>query len=484
MPPRIDLIHVLAVASEVFPLVKTGGLADVVGALPEALAHEKVAVHTLIPGYRSVMADFAGAQAVLDYASLFGGPARIRSARVHGLDLLVLDAPHLFDRDGGPYADWRGLDFADNAFRFAALCRAGADIAWGKAKSFVPDLVHCHDWQAGLLPAYLHFAAQAAPPTVMTVHNMAFQGQFGVTCDSLGLPWHAWSIEGVESYGRVGYLKAGLQLADRITTVSPTYAEEIRTPGGGMGLDGLLRYRAHALSGILNGIDDRVWNPAADPHLPAPFDARRRAAREASRTALRAHFGIASGGPLFGMVSRLTWQKGVDLVLENLPVLLGTGAHLVALGSGDPAFERALAEAARQHRGRVGVHVGYDEALAHLVQGGADAMLVPSRFEPCGLTQMCALRYGALPVVSRVGGLADTVHDAGDPARPSSEATGISFTPVDTRGLADAIARTVALWSAPAKWKRIQARAMEVDVSWKASAKRYAELFRALSGKR
>ena len=464
--------------------MKTGGLADVVGALPAALAHEKVAVRTLIPGYRSVMPDFAGAAVVLEYGSLFGGPARIRAARVHGLDLLVLDAPHLFDRDGGPYADWRGQDFGDNAFRFAALCRAGADIAWGKVQGFVPDAVHCHDWQAGLLPAYLRFAAQPAPPTVTTVHNMAFQGQFAVSCDSLGLPWHAYTIEGVESYGRVGYLKAGLQLADRITTVSPTYAEEIKAPDGGMGLDGLLRYRAHALSGILNGIDDGAWNPGADAYLPAPFDVKHRAAREASRVALRAHFGIASGGPLFGMVSRLTWQKGVDLVLENLPALLGAGAHLAVLGSGDPAFERALAEAARQHRGRVAVHVGYDEALAHLVQAGSDAMLVPSRFEPCGLTQMCALRYGALPVVSRVGGLADTVVDAGDPQHVSGDATGVSFLPVDAGGLADAIGRTVALWSVPSKWKRIQARAMAVDVSWKASARQYAELFRGMSRKR
>ncbi len=440
-------------------------------------------MRTLIPGYRSVMAECAGAAAVLDYASLFGGPARLRAARVQGLDLLVLDAPHLFDRDGGPYADWRGQDFADNAFRFAALCRAGADVAWGKLSGFVPDVVHCHDWQAGLVPAYLHYAAQPAPPTVMTVHNMAFQGQFAVTCESLGLPWHAWSIDGVESYGRVGYLKAGLQLAHRITTVSPTYAQEIRTADGGMGLDGLLRYRADVLCGILNGIDDRVWNPAADPLLPAPFDVKHRAARDASRDALRAHFAIASGGPLFGMVSRLTWQKGVDLVIENLAALLAAGGHLVVLGSGDPAFERALAEAARVHRGRVGVHVGYDEGLAHLVQAGSDAMLVPSRFEPCGLTQMCALRYGALPVVSRVGGLADTVADAGDPVHPSRNATGISFMPVDQGGLAEAIGRTIALWRTPAAWKRIQSRAMGVDVSWNASARRYAELFRSVCGK-
>jgi starch synthase len=461
--------------------VKTGGLADVAGALPNALAREKVQVRTLIPGYRAVMAEFATAKVVLEYASLFGGPARIRSATVRGLDLFVLDAPHLYDRDGGPYADRRGIDFGDNAFRFGALCRAGADIALGQVGDFVPDVVHCHDWQAGLTPAYLHYAGRPRPRTVVTVHNMAFQGQFPVTCDSLGLPWHAWSIEGVEYYGSIGYLKAGLQLADRITTVSPTYAEEIKTPEGGMGLDGLLRHRASVLRGIRNGIDDHAWNPADDAHLPAPFDARHRVARGASRDALRTHFGIAQAGMLFGIVSRLTWQKGVDLVLDCIPSVLSGGAHLAVLGSGDAALERAFHEAARSHRGRIAVHVGYDESLAHLMQAGSDAMLVPSRFEPCGLTQMCALRYGALPVVSRVGGLADTVVDATAEAVAARTATGISFLPVTEDGLASAIKRTLALWSDQPRWKRVQARAMTVDVSWKEPAREYAALYREIT---
>jgi len=464
--------------------VKTGGLADVAGALPTALAREKVLVRTLIPGYRAVMAGFAKARTVREYASLFGGPARIRAATVHGLDFFVLDAPHLFDREGGPYADRRGQDFPDNAFRFAALCRAGADIALGDAGDFVPDVVHCHDWQAGLTPAYLHYAGVPRPRTVMTVHNMAFQGQFGVTCDSLGLPWHAWSIDGVEYYGSIGYLKAGLQLSDRITTVSPTYAEEIKTPEGGMGLDGLLRHRAHALRGIRNGIDDDAWNPADDPHLPAAYDAKHRVARGASRDALRTHFGIAQSGLLFGIVSRLTWQKGVDLVLDCIPEILAGGAHLAVLGSGDAALERAFHDAARAHRGRIAVHVGYDESLAHLMQAGSDAMLVPSRFEPCGLTQMCALRYGALPVVSRVGGLADTVVDATEAAMAARTATGVSFLPVTEDGLASAVKRTLALWSDQPRWKRVQSRAMTVDVSWKEPAREYAALYKELDASR
>jgi starch synthase len=316
----------------------------------------------------------------------------------------------------------------------------------------------------------------------MTVHNLAFQGQFPAgLLGALGLPPQAWSIDGVEYYGGIGYLKAGLQLSDCITTVSPTYAHEIQTPEGGMGLDGLLRHRADVLRGIRNGIDDHAWNPADDPHLPAAFDAKHRVPRGASREALRTHFGIAKAGMLFGIVSRLTWQKGVDLVLDCIPTILDGGAHLAVLGSGDAAFERAFHDAARAHRGRVAVHVGYDEGLAHLMQAGSDAMLVPSRFEPCGLTQMCALRYGALPVVSRVGGLADTVADATEEAVAARTATGISFLPVTEDGLASAIRRTLALWSDQPKWKRVQARAMTVDVSWKEPAREYAALFRELT---
>jgi len=295
------------------------------------------------------------------------------------------------------------------------------------------------------------------------------------------LPWHAWSIDGVEYHGSIGYLKAGLQFSDRITTVSPTYAEEIKTPDGGMGLDGLLRHRAHALRGIRNGIDDHAWNPGDDPHLPAAFDAKHRVARGASRDALRTHFGIAQAGLLFGIVSRLTWQKGVDLVLDCIPAMMEGGAHLAVLGTGDASLQRAFVDAARSHRGRVAVHVGYDEGLAHLMQAGSDAMLVPSRFEPCGLTQMCALRYGALPVVSRVGGLADTVVDATDEAVATRTATGVSFLPVTEEGLASAIKRTLALWSDQPRWKRVQARAMTVDVSWKEPAREYAALYREIT---
>jgi starch synthase len=476
-PEPLAELRVLSVASEAFPLVKTGGLGDVVGALPAALAPEGVTARTLIPGYPEVMAAVGDAPVVHAYPRLFGGGARVRAAEAGGLDALVVDAPHLYLRAGNPYAH------ADNALRFAALSRVAADIGRGAIADFMPDVVHAHDWQAGLAPAYLHYGGGARPGTVMTVHNLAFQGQFpGVTCDDVGLPWHAWSIDGVESYGSIGYLKAGLQLADRITTVSPTYAAEIRTPEGGMGLDGLLRHRAHVLSGILNGIDDAVWNPSTDPYLAAHYDAAHRAPRAANRDALRARMGLDATpeAPLFALVSRFSWQKGIDLVIAALPVIVNGGGQLAVLGTGDGHLQSAFADAARAYPGRVSVHIGYDESLAHLLQAGADAVLVPSRFEPCGLTQMCALRYGALPVVSHVGGLADTVVDANDAAIAAGVATGLQFSPVTSEQLAFALGRALALWKDQATWRRLQARAMAADVSWRHSAQQYARLYREL----
>jgi starch synthase len=480
-------LRVLSVAAEAFPLIKTGGLADVVGALPAALAPERVTVRTLLPGYPAVMAALSGAPLVHSFADLHGGSARVLAAHLSDSDWFVLEAPHLYARDGGPYADARGHMWGDNAFRFAALARAAAAIGHGAVADFVPDVVHAHDWQAGLAPAYLHYAGRPRPGTLMTVHNLSFQGAFsGALLDALGLPRHAYAIDGVEYYGSIGYLKAGLQLADRITTVSPTYAAEIQTPEGGMAMDGLLRYRARDLTGILNGVDDTLWNPATDVHLAAHFDARHRTARAGNRKALAARMGLddTPDALLFGVVSRLSWQKGMDLVLYALPRLLAGGAQLVLLGSGDPHLESAFEDAARRNPGRVAAHIGYAEDLAHLIQAGANAILVPSRFEPCGLTQLCALRYGALPVVARVGGLADTVVDANEFATAAGVGTGIQFAPVNGEQLGFAIERTLALWKNPVRWRRLQARAMATDVGWRQSAKRYANLYRELVASR
>jgi starch synthase len=483
-------VEVLAVASEIFPLIKTGGLADVVGALPAALAHEDVHVRTLIPGYPAVLAALDGAKPVHATANLFAGRAQLLAARAAGLDLLVLDAPHLFARFGNPYVDANGRDWPDNALRFAALARVGADIGGGLLDAWAPDVVHAHDWQAGLTPAYLRYAPASRrrsgtvmPGTVMSVHNMAFQGRFPASLlATLGLPEESFAIEGVEYYGDISYLKAGLHYADRITTVSPTYATEIRTPADGMGLDGVLRARAGVLSGILNGIDTDIWNPETDPHIAAPFSAASIDARAANKTALQTVLGLDpdAAAPLFGVVSRQSWQKGLDILLEVLPTLLAQGGQLALLGTGDAAIEAGFRAAAAANPRRIGCVIGYDEALAHRIQAGADALLVPSRFEPCGLTQLCALRYGNVPVVARVGGLADTVIDASPMALAAGAATGVQFAPVTADMLRAALQRTVALYRQPALWRQLQLNGMATDVSWRDPARRYAALFRAL----
>lgn len=476
-------LRLLSVASEVFPLVKTGGLADVVGALPAALAEEAVAARTLVPGYPAVLGAIHDADTVCDLSGLFGAGARIVAATAAGLDLLVLDAPQFFDRPGGPYAQPDGGDWPDNGVRFGALARAAALVARGGIDGYRPDVVHCHDWQAGLVPAYLHFSDQPAPPSVATIHNIAFQGQMPPEIlGALALPLEAYGVEGVEYYGSIGYLKSAVRLADRVTTVSPTYAREIRTAEFGMGLEGLIQARGRDVSGILNGIDMTVWNPSTDATLAARFGKSTLGRRAPNKPALLARFGLdpESRRPLFAVVSRLTWQKGLDLLAEALPTLLALDADLVMLGSGDPALEEAFRAAAERHPDRIGVRLGYDEDLAHQIQAGADAILIPSRFEPCGLTQLCALRYGAIPVAARVGGLSDTIIDTNEMARQAGIGTGVLFSPVGREPFEQALARTCELFAMPDVWRRMQSNALRTDVGWGAPARAYADLYRTL----
>jgi starch synthase len=477
------MIKVLSVASEVFPLVKTGGLADVVGALPGALRAHEVSSRVLVPGYPAIMAALKTAETIHTYANLFGGPASLVTAKAAGMALIALDAPHLFNRPGNPYLGPDGRDWPDNAARFAALCRAAADFGEGRIAAFAPDIVHCHDWQAALAPAYLAFAEGRRAASVLTVHNLAFQGTFpSAVFDSLGLPPTAFAIDGIEYYGGIGFLKGGLQLADAITTVSPTYAGEICTPAGGMGLDGLLRGRRSVLTGILNGVDIDVWNPGEDPHLTSRYGAATLSRRTQNRRSVEAEFNLASSesGPLFCVVSRLTWQKGMDVLGGCIDDFVAHGARLAVLGSGDAALEGMFRAAAARHPGRVGVVTAYDERLSHLLQGGSDAILVPSRFEPCGLTQFYGLRYGCVPVVARVGGLADSIVDANDAALTAGAATGLQFLPVDTPTLGAAIERAITLYTDRGTWTRIQKRGMKADVSWTRSAGRYAALYNDL----
>ncbi len=479
----MSALRVLSVASEIFPLVKTGGLADVAGALPRALASEDVDMRSLVPAYPMIRGKLADVTVAREYRDLFGGPARLLAGQAEGLDLFVIDAPHLYDRPGNPYLGPNGLDWPDNARRFAALARVGADIGLGAIAAFEPEVVHAHDWQAALAPAYLRFAEGPRPGSVVTIHNLAFQGHFPISVFwELGLPDRALAIDGVEYFGGVGYLKAGLQLADVVTTVSPTYAREIRTPEFGMALAGLLRARSRTVHGILNGIDDSVWNPATDPALAQNFSATRIDLRARNKTALQAKLGLTPGDrPLFAVVSRLSQQKGLDLLLQALAALIAKGAQLAVLGFGERTLETGFAEAAVTRAGSVGCVFSYDEKLAHLIQGGADFILVPSRFEPCGLTQLCALRYGATPIVSRVGGLADTVIDANEAAMAAGVATGIQFSPLSVEALGYALDQALALYGDPAAMRRTRLNGMRADVSWRGPAQRYAALYRSIA---
>jgi starch synthase len=478
------MIEVLSVASEAYPLIKTGGLADVVGALPAALAPHGVSMRVLLPGYPKVMTGLADGRQVLWLDDFFGGTARLVAGRANGLDVIAIDAPHLYDRPGNPYVGPDGKDWPDNWQRFAALSFVAYELSRGAIEGYKPDILHCHDWQSGLAPAYVAFNAPTQVKTVMTVHNIAFQGVFGwEVFNGLRLDFQAANSGAIEYFGNIGYLKAGLQVADAVTTVSPTYAHEIRTAAYGMGLEGLLQNRADTVSGILNGIDANEWNPGTDEALAQVYNPSNIFERAANKRALEERFGLEVGeGPIFSVVSRLTWQKGLDMLPGEIDRLVAHGGRLIVLGSGDAEIENGLAGAALRHPGKVGVVIGYDEKLSHLIQGGADAILIPSRFEPCGLTQLYGLRYGCIPVVSRVGGLADTVIDANEAAVEAGVATGVVFSPATEEALGEAIRRTIALYARPKVWHKMQRRGMKSDVSWELSAEKYADLYASLLG--
>ncbi len=475
-------MRVLHAAAEIYPWVKVGGLGDVVGALPPALRSAGVRARVLLPAYPALKAAFPEALPVGGLDDLLGtGPARWLLARTpEGVPIYLLDAPHLFNRPGGPYDE-----AGDSHLRFGALSFAAAWLAnHGDAHGWRPDILHCHDWQTALAPAHLALWGGERPATVMTIHNLAYQGIYGKeSLTDLWLPPSAFQMAGVEYHGNLSFLKGGLHFADRITTVSPTYAQEIQGPLLGEGLDGLLAHRQRDLVGILNGVDGRVWDPASSPHVPSHFDAHHRSGKKVCKNLLQRELDLSeeSSAPLFGVVSRFVTQKGLDLVLANVDRLMAKGAQLALLGSGDPLLEQGFRRAADHHRNRVALRVGYDEALAHRLIAGADALLVPSRFEPCGLTQLYALKYGTLPIVRRTGGLADTVVDTNAETLAGASATGFVFQDVDGLALGDALARACdCYFHHPKAWDQIQFTAMKQDFSWRASAKRYGELYRSL----
>lgn len=471
------MIKVLSVTSECAPLVKTGGLADVAGALPHVLAPLQCEMRTLLPGYRMVKAKLGKTKIVAKFDDLFGGRAKLLACACAGLDLLVLDAPHLYDRDGAIYNDPTGDDWPDNPQRFAALCFVAAAIANGAVDDWQPDIVHGHDWQSGFTPEYLH-ANGSTVPFVFTIHNIAFHG----TCrpellDDLQLDADRFDVDHFEYWGQISALKAALRGATKITTVSETYAHELMTPEFGMGMDGVLATRRADLTGIVNGVDENAWNPETDPHIETYS---RPTGKTANKRALRKAFGLGpSRGPLFVLVSRLSEQKGIDLLLQALPELLANGGQLALLGSGDPRLEAALMQASAAHK-NVAVKIGYDEALSHLMIAGGDAILVPSRFEPCGLTQLYGLRYGTLPVVALTGGLADTVINASPAALSAGVATGVQFFPIDAQALANGLARLHELYRQPKVWRVMQRNAMKQNVGWAQSAQAYYDIYSSL----
>ena len=469
--------RVLSVASECVPLIKTGGLADVAGALPAALAPHGWQMRVLMPAYAGISAKGTRTP-VWQNDNVFGGPARVVALRQAGLDMLLLEAPHLYDRRGGPYAGTDGHDHPDNPERFAALCWVAAEIARdGLSDGWRPELVHAHDWQGALVPAYLTYG-NVPVPSVLTIHNVAFQGVTGR--DRLGalrLPEGAFNDGSLEYYGQISALKAGILLADRVTTVSPTYARELLRAEFGMGLQGVIAARGAAMQGILNGIDERVWNPETDPGI-LPFSVRTLKAKAANRERLKGDFGLTDvPGPLAMVVSRMSWQKGLDLLPEVLDGFVARGGGLALLGAGDADIAAALSGVAARYPGRVALRTGYDEALPHRMFAGGDAVLVPSRFEPCGLTQMYGLRYGAVPVVSAVGGLADTVIHANKAALDAGCATGIVFTQVDALGLAQALDQLCDLHAQPGVYRAMQRAGMKQDMGWRRSAAAYARLY-------
>ncbi len=479
-------MRILHVASEIFPLVKTGGLADVVGSLPPALAKRGLDVRVLLPGLPGVLDGIIGLKPVMQIGPVFGAARvtlSIGQLPDSRLPAYVIEAPFLYQREGNPYVGPDGHDWSDNYRRFGLLGWVAAHLASGELDpEWVPDIVHAHDWHTGLAPAYITQNPGLKTPTVFTIHNLAFRGIFPMECHhELGLPMRKLTPLGLEFHGKISFIKAGLVYSNRITTVSPNYAREICTPEFGCGLDGVMRDRGSDLSGILNGVDYTVWDPAR-AKIASAYSVDNLDGKKVCKRALQLEFGLSTEarGPLFAVVSRLTSQKGMDLLLASLPELLREGAQLIVLGTGDGDLEAGFRYAASVNPENVAVHIGYDESMSHRFMAGADILLVPSRFEPCGLTQLYALRYGTLPLVRRVGGLADTVVDVNDENLASDRATGFVFDDAARHALGARIKDACAFYGDQAAWSRVQKKAMLQDFSWDDSAMHYEELYRSL----
>jgi starch synthase len=481
-------LKVLFATSEVAPLIKTGGLADVSSALPAALRAIGVDVRVLVPGYNPVMAQLAQFKVAATFDALPGFPSsRLLSGRMaHDIPLLVLDCPSLYQRGGGPYQDVTGHDWADNALRFGLLSRVAAVLGSSASPlAWHPDLVHCNDWQTGLTPAYLHFA-QGAVPSIIAIHNLAFQGIFPpAAVQQLGLPPSCFSIDGVEFYGSMSFLKAGLFYADHITTVSPNYAREIQQEELGFGLQGLLAMRRDDLTGILNGIDTEEWNPATDPHLAGQYSGADMTGKAADKQALQKRLGLNPDPqvPLLGVVGRFTHQKGLDLLLEIAPRLTELPAQLAMLGSGDALLQKTARDLAHRYPGKIGAVVGFSEALSHQIEAGADMFVMPSRFEPCGLNQLYSQRYGTPPIVHATGGLLDSVVDCTPATLEDGTASGFTFDGMTAENLFITIQRAIDLYHDKIKWEMLCENCMAKNFSWQSSAEAYRAVYLKVLGR-
>jgi len=484
------MYKILFVTSEAHPLMKTGGLGDVCGGLPPALQVLGCDVRLLMPAYRDTLHRADSFKHVTDITlPRLSHPVRLLQGRLPGtrVKTWLVDFPPAFDRPGNPYLDPNGHSWPDNAARFALLSRVAQVLALEQTKiKWRPDIVHCHDWQAGLVPALLE-AEPARPATIFTIHNLAYQGLFSVdTLAALNLPLTFWSPGALEFHNQLSFIKGGLVYADWLTTVSPTYAQEIQRPEYGCGLDGLLRHRATSLSGILNGIDATQWDPSRDPYLEKPYSIGRFGNKRADKLALQQEVGLPAGidRPLIGVVSRLVAQKGIDLILDVLPQFAAQPLQWVILGSGESVYEDALRSEADRRADNLAVRIGFDEGLAHRIEAGADMFLMPSRFEPCGLNQLYSLRYGTVPIVRRVGGLTDSVVDATEKNLRSGLATGIVFDQANPAALALAVERALMLYRKPPIWKKLALSGMRQDFSWRHSAGEYLQLYRRVMSMR
>lgn len=472
---------VLYLTSELFPLIKTGGLADVAGSLPPALAELGQEMRILLPAYPDVLR-WIKQPPLLASGSYYNQEVRLLETRLpeSGIITWLVDCPGAFDRPGGPYLDGNGEPWHDNALRFAIFCMVAVDIALNRLDlDWQPDIVHGNDWQSGLAPALLRLHRNR-PATLFTIHNLAYQGLFDYqTFLDLNLPARFWHPDGLEFYGQLSFIKGGLAFADRINTVSPTYAREILQPEFGYGLEGLLQHRRERLSGILNGIDRQVWNPRNDKYLPAPYDIDNLEQKRVNKTLLQRQMGLPvdADRPLIGMISRLVEQKGLEIILQGMPDLLAMPAQLVIVGTGEIHYELQLTEWANRHPDRLKVIIGYNEPLSHRLEAASDLFLMPSTFEPCGLNQIYSLCYGTLPIVRNVGGLADTVVDADTRTIENRTANGFVMPAQTAADLLTTLKRALALYRQPDTWRQLQITAMSRDYSWNASAEHYRALY-------